>query len=1248
VGVGASAGGLEAFRHLLAALPVNTGMAYVLVQHLDPRHESVLAELLTKGSRMPVSEVKEDIAVEPNHVYVTPGRQDVTIQGSMLKLIPRTSTRGQHMPIDSFLRTLAEAQGTKAIGVILSGSASDGTLGVKAIKAEGGIAFAQDPGSAAYDGMPRSAIASGCVDFVLPPNEIAQELSRLSRHPYVNTPSRKERADEPAPSLPKAKDGLRTILALLRKTTGADFNSYKPPTIKRRIARRMALVHMEKLEDYARYLEGHAEEVQALYQDCLITVTSFFRDPEAFQVLCEDVLPRLLNDRPSGAPIRVWVPGCATGEEVYSIVICLLERAGEAKGNPSFQVFATDLSESALEKARAGSFPENIAQDVSRERLTRFFTKTDGQYRVSKAIRDMCVFARHDLTKDPPFSRLDLITCRNVLIYLEPRLQQRVLAIFHYSLRPSGFLLLGASETAGASQEFFAPVDKKHRIYSKRPTVAPAGLGLAAPGGDGRERREAVPSAAKPAPQEQLPQEADRVLLARYVPAGVIVDEKDNIVEFRGQTDPYLGHTYGRASFNLFKMARKGLLLEIRQAIQEARKRDATFRKEGVSLRHRGQLRKVDLEVIPLKGSPGKERTLLVLFLPRPETKIRRGGTDGRRPRLATADAKENAKLRQDLAEATGYLQAVTQEHEAANEELQASNEEVLSANEELQSINEELETAKEELESSNEELATLNQEVQDRNVKLGRALDYANAIVETVRNPLLILDADLRVERANRAFYSYFQVAPDETAGRLVYELEKGQWDIPALRQALEEVLPKDARFEDFEVEHDFPRIGRRNLVLNACKLCHDSGQESILLAIEDRTEVTKAEEGREALLSMEQEARKRAEQADRIKDEFVATLSHELRGPLSSIVGWVHLLRTGGLDKAASERGLAAIDRGVNAQTRLIEELLNYSRMVTGKLHLTPRPMDLVLVAGAAIEAVRSATEAKEIRLELVTESPTAMVLGDPDRLQQVIWNLLSNAVKFTPRGGRVELWIGRVGTNLDLRVSDTGQGIPGDFLPHVFERFRQAEGSRTRTQGGLGLGLSIVKELVARHGGTVKADSPGEGQGTSVTVSLPIPTLLLEPKDSEAGGPSEPSRPETVDLDRTMLEGVRLLVVEDDADGREMLVAAFEQCGAKVRAAASAGDGMEALQRALPDVLVCDIGLPGEDGHQFIRKVRALEAERGGRIPALALTAYSGPEDRGKALAAGFDLYVPKPAAVAELVAKVAALAGPHGGH
>ena len=352
----------------------------------------------------------------------------------MLKLVPRITTGGRHLPIDSFLRTLAEARGSKAVGVILSGTGSDGTLGARAIKAEGGIVFAQDLESAQHDGMPRSATESGCVDFVLPPARIAQELSRLSRHPYVITPPGHERADEPPPTSPGEKDGFGAILAHLRRTTGSDFSAYKSSTIKRRIARRMALANVETLDEYAGFLESHADEAQALHQECLITVTSFFRDPDAFEALRREVLPRLVKDRPSGAPVRVWVPGCATGEEVYSIVISLLEAAGEQAKSLSFQAFGTDLSESAVEKARSGRYLPHIAQDVSPERLQRYFAEVDGGYRVIKSVRDRCVFARHDVTRDPPFSRMDLISCRNVLIYLEPRMQHRVMAV--PSLRP--------------------------------------------------------------------------------------------------------------------------------------------------------------------------------------------------------------------------------------------------------------------------------------------------------------------------------------------------------------------------------------------------------------------------------------------------------------------------------------------------------------------------------------------------------------------------------------------------------------------------------------------------------------------------------------------------------------------------------------------------------------------------------------------------------------------------------------------
>ena len=478
VGVGASAGGLEAFRRLLGALPTDTGMAYVLVQHLDPLHESILAELLSEATQMEVSEVQGDVRVEPNHVYVIPPSKDMVLASGLLKLVARSAKGAAHMPIDSFLRTLAEVQGSQAIGVILSGMGSDGTLGLQAIEAEGGIVFAQDPASAKNGDMPKSAISAGGVDFVLTPEEIARELTRLGRHPYLATGQGSEGpTDAPADAKEGERDddpeGLARVLELLRKANGTDFGAYKKTTLRRRIARRLAVRHIETLDEYARHLEGDAAEAAALYEDCLISVTSFFRDPEVFQALSEQVLPLLLKDRPSDSPLRVWVPGCATGEEVYSIAMCLLERTAELSRNPSLQVFATDLSEGALAKAREGTYVESIARDVSPERLRRFFAKVGGHYQISKAIREMCVFARHDLTRDPPYSRMDLISCRNVLIYLEPRLQERVFATLHYALRPEGFLVVGPAETAGASSALFSALDEKHRIYSRKAATGP-------------------------------------------------------------------------------------------------------------------------------------------------------------------------------------------------------------------------------------------------------------------------------------------------------------------------------------------------------------------------------------------------------------------------------------------------------------------------------------------------------------------------------------------------------------------------------------------------------------------------------------------------------------------------------------------------------------------------------------------------------------------------------------------------------
>lgn len=739
VGVGASAGGLEAFTQLLGHLPQKSGMAFVLVQHLAPKHESALTELLSRATRIPVAEVKDGMAVEPDRVYVIPPNTNMAILNSHLHLMPREPAQ-HHLPIDFFMRSLAEDRGSKAIGVILSGTASDGTLGMKAIKAEGGITFAQDEKSAKYGDMPRNAVAAGCVDFVFPPDGIARELIRIAHHPYLRQPQ----AVETAESSDERDDELRKIFILLRSATGVDFTHYKHTTIKRRIKRRMMLHKAESLKDYIKRLQENRVEVDALYQDILIHVTGFFRDPEVFEALKTLVFPNLLKNRTPEAPIRIWVPGCSTGEEVWSIAISLMEFLGDAGSGKEIQIFATDISETALEKARAGVYLENITTEVSPERLRRFFVKAGRGYQIHKSIREMCIFARQDIVKDPPFSRLDLISCRNLLIYLGSELQKRMLPIFHYALKPTGFLLLGNSETIGAFAVHFSLLDKKHKIYAKKET--PARLPIDFSRGD--YPLEKIWRGRKPegtGSPFDAQKEADRILLAKYAPAGVLVNADLEILQFRGRTGTYLEPGPGQASLSLPRMAREGMLVDVRAAIQKARKSDAPVRKQGVQVKDDGRLRGIDIEVIPIKGSSPAERFFLVLFqdsvaAAKPESKKRKG------KEVTVREARQADRLKQELAQTKSTLQLIIEEQETTNEELKSANEEILSANEELQSTNEELETAKEELQSTNEELTTLNDELQNRNTELNVANNDLLNLFASVNIPILILGNDLRI----------------------------------------------------------------------------------------------------------------------------------------------------------------------------------------------------------------------------------------------------------------------------------------------------------------------------------------------------------------------------------------------------------------------------------------------------------------------------------------------------------------------
>ena len=1450
VGVGASAGGLGAFAQLLKALPVDTGMAFVLVQHLAPSHESALAGILSRATGMPVTEVSDEPQVEPNHVYVIPPNQSIVIVRGHLRLLPRDER--VHHPIDQFFRSLAEHQGHMAIGVVLSGTATDGTQGLEAIKGEGGITFAQDD-SAQYRGMPRSAVASGCVDFVLSPEGIAHELARIAAHPFVAL------RQEAAP----AKADLLPILQLLHAVTGVDFAKYKSQTLGRRIKRRMVLLKKDGLGEYEEALRQDPAEVEALYHDILINVTSFFRDPAMFDALQAKVIPALLKDRSRKEPLRAWVLGCSTGEEAYSLAMILAEVIEASPGHANPQLFATDLNVTWVERARAGVYPKERLENVSSERLRQFFVEQDGSFRVSKYIRDMCVFSRHNALSDPPFSRMDLISCRNLLIYLEPSLQRRIIPILHYALKPSGALVLGASETVGQFRDLFRVEDGKHRIFIKeagasRPPPLLSARVLRQTRNRGRFEELGAGRVAAAFRASDLHKTADRLLLG-FAPAAVLLGENLEILEFRGNTEAYLVPAQGKASLSLLKMARPGLLVPLRVLLERAKQENTAVREDGVRLESEdGQPREVALEVVPVAGSLAEERGFLVLFEEAPAKR-----PPGKPKARSVESAETVARLEQDLASTREYVQTLGDQHDAATEELLIANEEAQSANEELQSINEELETAKEELQSSNEELTTVNDELNSRNHELGqlnsdlgnlirsvqvaivivdrdlrirrfssmaeellsiipadvgrpitdirmkldlpeldslltevierstplerevqakdgrwyalrvrpyltpdqrvdgavlmmtdvdtirRAREYAENIVATVRDPLLVLDAELRVRSASRSFYDSFQVAPEETDGRLVYELGNGQWDIPDLRRLLRTVLSGVPVLEDFVVEHDFERLGRRVMRLNARKLVAPGERESILISIEDVSEISRLETSvresaerfkllfdrsplpkwtfeidslrfvdvnhaaialygytREEFLGMrafdlctpesraalqaelarspqgwprlevcqhrkkngeiidvearinevelagkrvllvsiidvternrfERELRERAEELDaanRGKTDFIAVLSHELRTPLNAISGWAEVLKNPALSDDDRRKGIEIISRNSRIQAQLISDLLDVHRITTGKLSLELRRVDLRDEIRAAIDAALPASEPKRIRIKSETDPAPASVLGDSARLQQVLGNLLSNAIKFTAEGGEIRVALRRASTSVEVKVSDSGQGISPDVLPYIFDRFRQSESLLSRSTGGLGLGLAVSRQLVELHGGTISAHSPGKGRGATFTVSLPV--------TSEARPAITPTEPRV--SSPVSLAGLMVLVVDDELEAREPVRRLLEEHGAEVISVRSADEALDAIQRQRPDLLVSDIGMPGRDGYELIRAVRALPERRGGRIPAIALTAFGTTADRERALRAGYVTHLAKPVEAAELIAAVAALA------
>jgi two-component system, chemotaxis family, CheB/CheR fusion protein len=1133
------------------------------------------------------------------------------------------------------------------------------------------------------------------------------------------------------------------------------------------------LYKLNQLADYAQYLRENPAEIKALYQEILIHVTSFFRDPEAFQQLKKLAFPTIIHNKSAKIPIRIWVAGCSTGEEVYSIAICLLEFLSDRVPLPTIQIFATDISEAAIRKARSGFYTENQMIDVSAERRSRFFILEASGYRINKTVRELCIFARQNLGADPPFSNLDLISCRNVLIYLAEPLQKRVIPIFHYSLNSTGFLLLGTSESIGKFSSLFTPVHAKSKIYAKRVTENNHIFSFATSSYPIVKVNQSEQINQNNRDTFDLQRYTDQLILNRYAPAGVVVNEQMNILQVRGDTNAYLRLTPGIASLNLLKMAREGLLIELRTAIYQALMQNVVVRKEGIRVETGDQSSLVNIEVMPFQTETVEERYFLVLFAEALPTALNITTVNSESLDLPSDLEREIVGLRQALAvanqekeSAQAHLEAVILDQENLNQDIKIANEEILSSNEELQSANEELETAKEEIQATNEELTTTNEELRSRNFEqyqvnndlinllgsinipililandlkirrftplaqqlfnliptdIGRpfsdirssldfpnleamilevidtlqmkeqevqtlagywyilrirpyrttenvidgvvmvwididalkrsaktlelARNYAETIVETVQIPLVVLDADLQVNTANRCFYDTFQVSFPDTSQISLFELGNGQWNIPKLRSILEDILVSDVQLLNFELEHVFEQIGQKTMLLNACKLQREDQGLMILLSIEDITDRRQFERDRSQLLEQEQSARQQAETSNRSKDEFLANLSHELRNPLTPILGWAKLLRSGKLNEAMASRGIDVIERSAIAQTQLIEDILDISRITSGKLHLDTSPIDLIVVAQSAIEGVQLSADAKNI--QIVAQLSSATVLGDANRLQQVLWNILSNAIKFTPSGGRVEIVLEAIDNHAQIRVTDTGKGILAEFLPYIFDRFHQGDSSTTKANQGLGLGLSIVRHLVELHGGTVQAESPGEGQGTTVIVRLPLLSIAQESIQPSNLQPTVFTLPLNTSKDSNRcLEGLSILSVDDDADTRELLQFVLEDYGAEVLTVGSAKEAISALNENLDkyDVLISDIGMPEEDGYSLMQKVQTLATEAGGKIIAIALTAYASDKERQKAIDSGFDKHIAKPVQpiqlaliIADLIAK-----------
>ncbi|MGO8806645.1 MAG: chemotaxis protein CheB, partial [Candidatus Bathyarchaeia archaeon] len=1018
VGIGASAGGLEPITKLLENLPAQTGLSFVVIQHLATGQESMLPDILSRSTKMKVQQATDDMKVEQDHVYVIPPGTSLELKNGCIKLLPKNQL---FKPINDFLVSLALEQKTRAIGVVLSGTGNDGTEGLKAVKAEGGITFAQDPETAQYPDMPKNAIAAGTPDFVLSPEQIAKELVRIAKSPQLI------RSETKAPEQEKVETDFKKIIMLLKGSFGVDFTHYRETTINRRITRRMVINKTENMKEYVAYLRTEPSEQQALFDDMLIGVTSFFREPDTFVALKEKVFPELVQNRSPDESIRVWVPGCSIGEEVYSFAIAIQEFLEEkAIADIRIQIFGTDANEKNIEKARQGTYPKSIEDNVSDNRLERFFTSDNGHCRITKPIRDMCIFAKQDITTDPPFSNIDLIMCRNVLIYFDSYLHERVLPIFHYGLKPNGFLVVGESESIGKFQNLFEPIIQKGLIYRKKQVQPQAMLGedIFVP--------YAVKKTAKPFGKANmlnvLGEKVDYLMSTEYCPATLLVNNSLDILVFRGDVAPYLAPESGAASLNITRIIRKEVRSQVQTAVYKARKENKSF-KETVRFKQKGQPKTVNIEIRPLKTPEYDEPFYLVLFTEAASQNahLYQESESAVSPAdIGNLKDRQIRELRENLETTKQSLQTLVEGQEATNEELRSSMEEVQSSNEELQSTNEELETAKEELQSGNEELHTLNEELKNRNQALGRLNDDLDNLQTNIDLPVIIVDKDLKIRRFTVPAQGILKILPSDV-GRsitsinsevLIVDLEKTISDvITKLTPINQEVTCPEDRLFEMRVR---PYLTEEKKVDGAVLSFVDITERKLLE--NERNWHTK---------NLETQVKEQA--AKIIQSERLAVIGqtagmvgHDLRNPLQTISGEVFLAKSELLALPESEQ-----KTNLQESVEAIDEQIAYMDKIVSDLQAFVKPVEVrkqaVNLKQLIIGIIAQINVPKNVETNIKIGDALA-VDADPQLLKRVFINLVTNAVQAMPKGGELTIKAQPSSQGqAQIVVEDTGVGIP-----------------------------------------------------------------------------------------------------------------------------------------------------------------------------------------------------------------------------